>query len=285
MKFIVPNLLCALIILASTNAQAGDAKRGEYVFHTGGCKTCHTSENGGALLAGGRLLKTDFGSFFTPNITPDPETGIGGWSDEDFVRALRRGVSPDGDNYYPTFPYTSYARMTRKDAVDLKAYLDSLPAVRNVVPEHDLPFPWSIRTSMIGWNLMFFDNEPFEPDPQKSKAWNRGAYLVNGPGHCGECHTPRNFLGVVNTGHFLGGNKNGPEGDAVPNITPGKGGIGDWSKDDILNALETGFLPDGDFMGGAMMNVIEDNTSKLTADDLQAIVAYLTSLEPIDSNN
>ena len=150
-------------------------------FHTGGCGTCHTAENGGAFLAGGRELKTDFGSFFTPNITPDPDTGIGGWSDEDFVRALRRGVSPDGDDYYPTFPYTSYARMTREDAVDLKAYLDSLPAVRNEAPDHDLAFPFSIRMSMIGWKLLFFDDDPFEPDASKSEAWNRGAYLVNGP--------------------------------------------------------------------------------------------------------
>jgi mono/diheme cytochrome c family protein len=285
MTNIARSLLAGLFLLSATNAQAGDAVRGEYVFHTGGCGTCHTAENGGTFLAGGRELKTDFGSFFSPNITPDPETGIGGWSDEDFVRALRRGVSPDGDDYYPTFPYTSYARMTREDAVDLKAYLDSLPAVRNEVPDHDLAFPFSIRMSMIGWKLLFFDDDPFEPDPSKSEAWNRGAYLVNGPGHCGECHTPRNILGAVNTNKYLGGNKNGPEGEAVPNITPGKSGIGDWSADDIVSALETGLLPDGDFMGGAMTDVIDDNTSKLTDDDLQAIATYLTSLEPIDSKN
>lgn len=285
MKFIISNLLSALIILAATNVQAGDAKRGEYVFHTGGCGTCHTAEKGGAFLAGGRELKTDFGSFFTPNITPDPETGIAGWSDEDFVHALQRGVSPDGDNYYPTFPYTSYARMTREDAIDLKAYLGTLPAVRNKVREHDLAFPFSIRISMIAWNLLFFDNDPFVPNAEKSEAWNRGAYLVNGPGHCGECHTPRNILGAANTRRFLGGNKNGPDGDAVPNITPGKGGIGDWDEDDIVTALKIGFLPDGDFMGGAMTDVIEDNTSKLTADDLQAIATYLTSLEAIDSKD
>ncbi len=285
MTNIARSLLAGLFLLSAANAQAGDAVRGEYVFHTSGCGTCHTAENGGTFLAGGRELKTDFGSFFSPNITPDPETGIGGWSDEDFVRALRRGVSPDGDDYYPTFPYTSYARMTREDAVDLKAYLDSLPAVRNEVPDHDLAFPFSIRMSMIGWKLLFFDDDPFEPDPSKSEAWNRGAYLVNGPGHCGECHTPRNILGAVNTNKYLGGNKNGPEGEAVPNITPGKSGIGDWSADDIVSALETGLLPDGDFMGGAMTDVIDDNTSKLTDDDLQAIATYLTSLEPIDSKN
>lgn len=285
MMKIIPSLLSGFIFLSAVSVHAGETARGEYIFHTGGCRTCHTAENGGALLAGGRELKTDFGSFFTPNITPDPDTGIGSWSNEDFVRALRRGVSPDGDNYYPSFPYTSYARMTRKDAVDLKAYLDSLPAVRNEVPDHDLAFPFSIRRSMVVWKHLFFDDAPFKTDLSKSEEWNRGAYLVSGPGHCGECHTPRNFLGVMNSNKYLGGNKNGPEGKAVPNITPGNGGIGDWSSADIIFALETGLLPDGDFIGGAMADVIQDNTSKLSGSDLQAIATYLTSLESIDSTD
>lgn len=281
-------LLISVALLFGANAahaQSGDAANGEYMFAAGGCATCHTAKKDGAFLAGGRELKTDFGSFFTPNITPDKKTGIGSWSDEDFVRAVREGVSPDGSNYYPTFPYTSYAKMTRQDVIDIKAYLDTVPAVRNEVPDHDLAFPFSIRMSMIGWKLLFFDDSPFEPDPSKSDTWNRGAYLVNGPGHCGECHSPRNLLGVVDTDQALSGNKNGPEGDAVPNITPGKGGIGDWSEEDIVSALEIGFLPDGDFMGGAMTDVIEDNTSKLSPEDLQAIATYLTSLPPIASNN
>lgn len=277
--------LAAIGIASLAQAQTGDAKRGEYVLATGGCATCHTAEKGGAFLAGGRELKTDFGSFFTPNITPDVETGIGSWSDEDFITALREGVSPTGGHYYPTFPYTSYTRMTDTDIIDLKAYLNSIPAVNNAVPDHDLPFPFNIRMSMIGWQLLFFDDSPFEPDPSKSAEWNRGAYLVTGPGHCGECHTPRNILGVVDADQALSGNKNGPEGDAVPNITPGKGGIGDWSADDIVSALEIGLLPDGDFLGGAMTDVVEDNTSKLTPDDREAIATYLTSLEPLDSND
>jgi mono/diheme cytochrome c family protein len=277
-------MLAAMTLAPVAHAQTGDPERGEYVLATGGCVGCHTVENGGAFLAGGRELKTDFGSFYAPNITPDPDTGIGGWSDEDFIKALREGVSPTGAHYYPTFPYTSYARMTVQDIVDLKAYLDTIPAVNNPVPDHDLPFPFGIRMSMIGWQLLFFDDAPFVPDPTRSEAWNRGAYLVTGPGHCGECHSPRNILGVVDADRALSGNPNGPEGDAVPNITPGQGGIGDWSQDDIVSALEIGLLPDGDFLGGSMTEVVEDNTSKLTPDDLQAIATYLTSLAPIDSN-
>ena len=274
-------ILIGLISSAPALAQTGDAARGEYVLAMAGCVACHTVPKDGAFLAGGRELKTDFGSFFTPNITPDPETGIGNWSDEDFVRALREGKSPDGGRYYPTFPYTSYTRMTRQDMLDLKAYLDSVPAVRNPVPDHDLPFPFGVRASMIGWQLMFFNDDPFVPDPDQSDTWNRGAYIVNGPGHCGECHTPRNILGVVDSDRPLAGNSNGPDGDAVPNITPGPGGIGDWSEDDIVSFLEIGITPDSDFVGGAMTDVVQESTSKLTADDLQAIATYSSSLPPI----
>ena len=271
-------LLAAVTVATPVIAQSGDAERGAYMLAAAGCVACHTVPKDGAFLAGGRELKTDFGSFFTPNITPDPETGIGNWSDEDFIRAMKKGVSPDGGRYYPTFPYTSYTRMTRQDMLDLKAYLDTVPPVRNAVPDHDLAFPFGIRASMMGWQLLFFDDTPFEADPTQSDAWNRGAYLVNGPGHCGECHTPRNLLGVVDSGRPLAGNANGPEGDAVPNITPHSSGIGGWSEDDIVSMLEVGLLPDGDFAGGAMTDVIEESTSKLSEDDRKAIASYLLSL-------
>ncbi len=274
-------LLAAVTVATPVIAQSGDAERGAYMLVAAGCVACHTVLNDGAFLAGGRELKTDFGSFFTPNITPDPETGIGNWSDEDFIRAMKKGVSPDGGRYYPTFPYTSYTRMTRQDMLDLKAYLDTVLPVRNAVPDHDLAFPFGIRASMIGWQLLFFDDTPFEADTTKSDAWNRGAYLVNGPGHCGECHTPRNLLGVVDSGRPLAGNANGPEGDAVPNITPHSSGIGGWSEDDIVSMLEVGLLPDGDFAGGAMTDVIEESTSKLSEDDRKAIASYLLSLPPL----
>lgn len=274
-------LLAAVTVATPVIAQSGDAERGAYMLAAAGCVACHTVPKDGAFLAGGRELKTDFGSFFTPNITPDPETGIGNWSDEDFIRAMKKGVSPDGGRYYPTFPYTSYTRMTRQDMLDLKAYLDTVPPVRNAVPDHDLAFPFGIRASMMGWQLLFFDDTPFEADTTKSDAWNRGAYLVNGPGHCGECHTPRNLLGVVDSGRPLAGNANGPEGDAVPNITPHSSGIGGWTEDDIVSMLEVGLLPDGDFAGGAMTDVIEESTSKLSEDDRRAIASYLLSLPPL----
>ena len=175
--------------------------------------------------------------------------------------------------------------MSDEDLLDLKAYLETVPAVRNEVRDHDLPFPFNIRMSMFGWKLLFFDGDRFEPDPTKSEAWNRGAYLVNGPGHCGECHSPRNILGVVDSERALSGNRNGPEGDAVPNITPGPDGIGDWSEDEIVAALEIGMLPDGDFLGGAMTDVIEENTGKLSDEDRRAIATYLTSLPPLASND
>jgi mono/diheme cytochrome c family protein len=274
-------LLAAVTVATPVIAQSGDAERGAYMLAAAGCVACHTVPKDGAFLAGGRELKTDFGSFFTPNITPDPETGIGNWSNEDFIRAMKKGVSPDGGRYYPTFPYTSYTRMTRQDMLDLKAYLDTVPPVRNAVPDHDLAFPFGIRASMMGWQLLFFDDTPFEADPTQSDAWNRGAYLVNGPGHCGECHTPRNLLGVVDSGRPLAVNANGPEGDAVPNITPHSSGIGGWSEDDIVSMLEVGLLPDGDFAGGAMTDVIEESTSKLSEDDRKAIASYLLSLPPL----
>ena len=174
-------------------ALTGDAERGAYVLRLGGCVTCHTDErNGGHFLAGGRALATPFGTFNTPNITPDPDRGIGGWSSAEFVQAMTEGVAPGGHPYFPAFPYTSYTRMTRQDLVDLKAYLDTVEPVANDVPEHALDFPFGFRPLVKGWQLLFFEEGPFEPDPARSEVWNRGAYIVTGPGHCSECHSPRN---------------------------------------------------------------------------------------------
>ncbi len=263
-------------------AAAGDAKRGEYVLRLGGCIACHTdAKNGGQLLAGGRALATPFGTFYPPNITPDPKSGIGGWSTGAFVQAMTEGRSPAGHPLYPAFPYTSYTRMTRQDLLDLKAYLGTVQPVANAVPAHALRFPFGLRPLLKGWQLLFFDPGPFRPDPSQSDSWNRGAYIVNGPGHCGECHTPRNALGAPEHERFLAGTRAGPDGKAVPNITPNPdNGIGGWSKSDITFALQTGILPDGDVLGGAMAEVIEDATSHLTADDRSAIAEYLLSLPP-----
>lgn len=262
---------------------AGDAERGAYVLRMGGCTSCHTaSANGGAFLAGGRALPTPFGTFYTPNITPDRDTGIGGWSTGEFVQAMTRGVAPDGHDYYPAFPYTSYVNMTMQDLADLKAYLDTVAAVANPVPPHQLDFPYSFRPLLKPWKAMFFRGNGIQLDPSRSERWNRGAYLVEGPGHCGECHTPRNALGARYASRALAGNPSGPDGKPVPNITPDPdGGIGGWSATDVSFALQTGILPDGDVLGGAMSEVVRDSTGHLTAEDRAAIAEYLLSLQPL----
>jgi mono/diheme cytochrome c family protein len=264
-------------------AAAGDPARGEYVLRLGGCVTCHTDEkNGGAFLAGGRALTSPFGTFYTSNITPDPATGIGGWSTEDFVSAMTEGISPEGHPYYPAFPYTSYTKMRQGDLVDLKAYLDTVTPVANQVPGHGLRFPFGFRPMLRGWQLLFFDQGTFQPDPDRSEIWNRGAYIVNGPGHCVECHTPRNALGGRQNDRFLGGTRDGPDGKPVPNITPDpEGGIGRWSKTDLTFALKTSILPDGDVLGGAMAEVVEDATSHWTDQDRAALAEYLFTVEPL----
>jgi len=279
--FVFPILMLAFLFAPATTAlAAGDATRGEYIFHAGGCQSCHTAKNG-ALLAGGVRLDTPFGTFVTPNITPDPEAGIGGWSDDDFIRAMTEGLSPDGSPYYPSFPFTSYTHMTEQDLRDLKAWLDTVPPVATAAGPHDLNFPFSFRFGLWPWRWAFFDKAPFVANPDKSAEWNRGAYLVQGPGHCGECHSPRNFAGVVDTDRAYAGNKNGPEGKPVPGLRP-KDDIGNWSISDVTTILQLGLTPDGDFMGGAMVDVIENDTSKLTEADVRAIAVYLKELPPLD---
>ena len=247
------------------------------MLRLGGCVTCHTDEkNRGAFLAGGRALGSPYGTFYTSNITPDPATGIGGWSTADFVRAMTEGVSPDGHPYFPAFPYTSYTKMRLDDLVDLKAYLDTVEPVANPVPDHDLRFPFGFRPLLRGWQLLFFEKGTFQPDPARSDTWNRGAYIVNGPGHCAECHTPRNALGGRQDDRFLAGTRDGPDGKPVPNITPHpEDGIGGWSKTDLTFALKTSILPDGDVFGGAMAEVVEDATSHWTDQDREAVAEYL----------
>ena len=260
--------------------ETGDAERGAYVLSMGGCTACHTDvRNDGPLLAGGPALATPFGTFYPPNLTPDPATGIGGWTTGEFVQAMTKGVSPEGYDYYPSFPYTSYANMTRQDLVDLKAYLDSLEPVDNAVPPHDLSFPFDIRALLKPWKLMFFHAHGIEPDPSKSESWNRGNYLVNGPGHCGECHSPRNALGAVDSARALAGSRVGPDGKPVPNITPSEDGIGGWSEEDIATGLATGLLPEFESFGGAMI-LVQENLAHLPRADLDAIAAYLKTLPP-----
>jgi mono/diheme cytochrome c family protein len=230
-----------------------------------------------AVLAGGRCLNTYAGTFHVPNISPDDETGIGAWTMLDFVNAMKCGVGPGGVHLYPAFPYTSYQRMTFEDLIDLKAYLDTLPAVRNNVPAHELRFPYSVRRGLGLFHLLYVDGETFAADPEASDEINRGAYLVLGPAHCGECHSPRNALGgIIASQAFAGARK--PEGKGrVPNITPHDDGIGDWSEADIAYLLETGTTPDFDVIGDIMVPV-QENMAKLTAEDRKAIAAFLKSL-------
>lgn len=261
-----------------------DLANGEAMFWAGGCDSCHAAENARGddrlKLGGGRVLATAFGTFHPPNISPDPDHGIGGWSLADFVTAMKLGVSPGGVHLYPSFPYASYQRMRVEDITDLKAFLDTLPAVATPNVPHDLPFPLTVRRGIGLWKLLHVDGASFTPDPAASDAVNRGAYLVEGPGHCGECHTPRGFDGAMIANRALSGGPS-PEGrGSVPNITPHPDGIGDWSEDDIVMALTTGMMPDGDTFGGSMVEV-QENLSRLSTDDISAIAAYLKSIPPI----
>ena len=275
-------LALILVPVLSLAAPTEQQSRGQYLVNAGGCITCHTKDGGDAEpLAGGRALVSPFGTFYSPNITPDKKTGIGNWSDEDFVRAMHEGLSPTGSSYFPAFPYTAYTGMTRRDVLDIKVYLFSLPPVSAVNKEHDLPVYMSSRLAAKIWRGSYFDANRFQPDTARSDEWNRGAYLVRHLGHCGECHTPRKSLGALIADRELAGNPEGPEDERVPNITPHKdAGIGRWSKSDIEYFLDIGMLPDGDFTGGSMAAVIEDNTSRLTRDDRLAIATYLQALPP-----
>ncbi|HEX6956624.1 MAG TPA: cytochrome c [Ferrovibrio sp.] len=282
-------LLLLWAFAAAAQGQTGtpDAdlvNRGAYVFRAGGCYECHTdTKNKGAALAGGRALPTPFGTFYAPNITPDPETGIGRWTEAQFAAAVRQGLAPDGMPYYPAFPYTSFTQIRDGDLHALWVYLRAQPAVRQANKPHDLGFPFNLRMLTWGWRLLYFHPARFTPDASQSAQWNRGAYLANALGHCGECHTPRDPLGGLETDMRYAGSNDGAEGKPVPNITPHqKNGIGTWSAQDIADFLGSGMTPEGDFAGGLMGDVIDDSTKYLTDDDRMAIAVYLKSLPPID---
>lgn len=275
-------LLSLLVLSGIALAEPGGTldQRGEYVFRIAGCAGCHTSKDEGAApLAGGRELKTQFGTFYSPNITPNREYGIGRWSTEDLARALRHGESPGNIHLYPVFPYPSYAGMRDEDIRALMAHLRRVPESNRPNQPYDLPWYLRFRALLYFWKLLFHSPEPFAPQADKSAQWNRGAYLVNVLGHCGECHTPRNRFGALDPTRYLSGSPDGPEGEAVPNITPHPGdGIGDWSSREIREYLKSGLLPDGDVAGGVMADVIDNSLRYLSDDDLDAIVTYLKSV-------
>jgi mono/diheme cytochrome c family protein len=254
---------------------------GQVVFNAGGCSSCHAVPNqpDRLKLGGGLAIPSPFGTFYAPNISHDPADGIGRWSEADFVNAVTRGISPDGQHYFPALPYTSYQHARVEDVRDLFAYLKTLPQVAGKVRSHEVPFPFNIRRNLGIWKLLFMDRKPFVADPARSAQWNRGGYLVNSLGHCAECHSPRNFLGGIIAAQRFAGGPN-PEGEGwVSNIT--QKGIGDWSEHDIADFLETGQTPDNDSAGGSMARVIK-NTSQLPAEDRAAMANYLKTLPPVE---
>lgn len=271
----------ATVAASTLPAHAPNLDNGAVVFNAGGCASCHATpaQQDRLKLGGGLPLASPFGTFYVPNISPDPTAGIGRWSEADFVTALLKGTSPNGSHYFPAFPYTSYQQMKVEDISDLFAYLKTLLQVASKAPDHAVPFPFNIRRNLGVWKFLFLDGKSFVTDASKSPQWNRGSYLVNALGHCAECHSPRNALGGIVTAQRFAGGPN-PDGEGwVPNITQKR--LGDWSEKDIAYFLETGQTPDGDTAGGSMARVIR-NTSQLSAEDRSAMALYLKSLPAVE---
>ncbi len=267
---------------------AGDAAKGEAVFWASGCASCHAKKGAKddekLRLGGDHPLVTPVGTFYAPNISPHPEFGIGSWSLNDFANAVLLGTSPDGRHYYPAFPYTSYSTMTRQDLADLFEFIKTLEPVATPNKPHDLPFPFNISRSTGLWKLAFPHQRP-NVDTGGDAELERGRYLVEVLGHCGECHTPRtnSGLGGMDTSRWLSGGP-APEGDSkIPNITPHEDGLASWSQSDIAYYLESGFTPDFDSVGGTMVSV-QQNMSKLPKSDLNAMAKYLKSIPPVASH-
>lgn len=257
-----------------------DVKNGELVFSMGGCVSCHKAPDAKGeaelVLAGGIAINSPFGKFHVPNISPDEKAGIGGWTLAEFGNALTRGVGPNGEHLYPSLPYGSYARMTAKDVGDLFAYIRTLPKSDNVAPPHELGFPFNIRLALGGWKFLYLDDRPRVALAAADDKVRRGQYIVEGPGHCGECHTPRDALGGFLSDMWLAGAPN-PEGPGrIPNITP-DGSIASWSEGDVVTYLKDGNTPDFDFVGGTMAEV-QRNMAKLPDADREAIAAYLKAI-------
>ncbi len=273
----------------AAQALRANLANGKAMFYAGGCASCHARPAKNKCdepnykdafdLSGGRCLKTPFGTFNVPNISPDPQYGIGKWNRADFIIAMRKGVSPQGKHYYPAFPYTSYQFMTVQDLVDLKAFLDSLKPQTVASKGHALKLPFRFRRGLGLWKKLYLADQSFQYDPAVSKILNRGRYLVEGPGHCSECHSPRDsFGGIIQSQKFAGSKALEGKG-RVPNLTPHKTGLKSWSAKDIAYSLKSGFMPDYDSFGSTMVKV-QENMAHLTDFDRAAIAAYLKSLPP-----
>jgi mono/diheme cytochrome c family protein len=259
----------------------GDAAKGELVFWATGCASCHMADKAEGeaqlVLAGGQRFPSDFGTFIAPNISQDTEHGIGTWSLLDLANAITRGVSPEGEHYYPALPYASYAKMEIQDVADLYAFLKTLPTDPTPSQPHELGFPFNIRQTIGGWKLLFLSDDWALPGNLTPTA-TRGRYIAEAMAHCGECHTPRNMLGGMDTARWLAGAPN-PSGDGrIPNITPGKLG---WTAADIVQYLTTGFTPDYDSVGGHMAHVVE-NMARLPETDRQAVAEYLLAVPSVE---
>jgi mono/diheme cytochrome c family protein len=262
--------------------RTADLANGETMFSIGGCSSCHATpkQDDRRKLGGGLALRSPFGTFKVPNISPDPNHGIGGWTELQFANAVLKGVGRGNEHLYPSFPFTSYQRMALDDVRDLFAFLKTLPPVTTASEPHQLPFPFNVRRGLGGWKLLFVDGRQFAPDLSNGAVYNRGAYLVEGPGHCAECHSRRNSLSGINPStRFAGGADPEGKGGWVPNITPHSDGLAAWSVKDFEFFLETGLAPDGSGVTGNMAEVVA-NTSKLSAADRAAIAVYLKALPP-----
>jgi mono/diheme cytochrome c family protein len=266
---------------AAVAGLTGDVAKGELVFWAAGCASCHMAagakDEAQLVLVGGQRFPSDFGTFIAPNISQDPEHGIGAWSLLDLANALKRGVSPEGTHYYPALPYASYAKMEMQDVADLYAFMKTLPADATPSQPHELGFPFSRRESIGVWKLLFLNDNWALPGNMTPTA-TRGRYIAEALAHCGECHTPRNILGGMDTARWLGGAPN-PSGDGrIPNITPGKLG---WTAPDIVQYLTTGFTPEYDSVGGHMAHVVE-NMARLPEGDRQAVAEYLLAVPNVE---
>lgn len=255
---------------------SGDAGRGAYLARASGCIACHTNfEGGGAPLAGGVALATPFGTFYSPNLTTDPENGIGQWSIEDFAMAVRQGISPEGEPYYPSFTYPFYGDFSDQDIADLWAAFQTVPPVAEVAPEHEVGFPFNMRWGLKLWQAAFLTDPATEPVEGRNDAWNRGRELARGAAHCGACHTGRNIAGARLETAFYAGNDDLPGGDHAPSIQIEHLIEQGWTVGSIVYALETGITPSGDVFGGGMGEVVQYGTSFLTPEDRLAIATYI----------
>jgi len=273
-------LLVTVPVALAAQADAGPSQvqLGEYLATAGDCISCHTAD-GGQPFAGGYRINTPFGYLLAPNITPDPETGIGRWTADEFYRALHEGVNKHGQDMYPAMPYVFYTRVTRADSDAIFAYLRTVKPVRNAVEANHLRFPFNQRWTMAGWREIFFGEGTFKPDPSASASWNRGAYLVEGLGHCSACHSPRDVLGGIEGRHEYTGAE--IDGWFAPNISSNLHvGLGTWSTEDIATYLKTGVRKGGTTAFGPMAEVVHNSTSHLTDADVAAMAEYLKTLPP-----